>query len=104
MSGVRCQVAGGRCNFFFFTKQRFLVKGLLSTGLIPSRKRSRVRVTIEGQHVLLQISLQIKMFDFLLYIFQVIKQHLGMSSTAGLSCNRLANISSIATSLFLVLK
>ena len=29
-------------------------------------KRSRVRVTIEGQRVLLQISLQIKMFDFLL--------------------------------------
>ena len=28
-------------------------------------KRSRARVTIEGQHVLLQISLQIKMFDFL---------------------------------------
>ena len=31
------------------------------------RKRSRVRVTIEGQHVLLQISLQINFFDFLLY-------------------------------------
>ena len=29
-------------------------------------KRSRARVTIEGQRVLLQISLQIKMFDFLL--------------------------------------
>ena len=29
-------------------------------------KRSRVRVTIEGQRVLLQISLQTKMFDFLL--------------------------------------
>ena len=30
------------------------------------KKRSRARVTIEGQCVLLQISLQIRMFDFLL--------------------------------------
>ena len=30
------------------------------------KKRSRARVTIEGQGVLLQISLQIKMFYFLL--------------------------------------
>ena len=29
-------------------------------------KRSRARITIERQRVLLQISLQIKMFDFLL--------------------------------------
>ena len=32
----------------------------------PCTKRSRARVTIEGQRVLLQISLKMKMFDFLL--------------------------------------
>ena len=35
-------------------------------GAKKDRKRSRVRVTIEGQRVLLLISLQVKMFDFLL--------------------------------------
>ena len=48
-------------SFCQFTSLQQLVKHC-----IYLMKRSRVRVTMEGQRVLLQISLQIKMFDFLL--------------------------------------
>jgi hypothetical protein len=38
---------------------------------IVGRKRSRARVPIGGQCVLLQISLRIKMFDFFLQIAKI---------------------------------
>ena len=39
--------------------------------LIPHMKRSRVRVPIGGQCVLLKISLRIKMFDFFFQIDKI---------------------------------
>ena len=56
--------------FFFITRQlrNIMYNKCLDSGHHKPMKRSKVRVTIEVQHVLLQIALQIKMFDFLLNI------------------------------------
>ena len=63
------------CHHVLLSTQRF------SLGFVPSnhrqlRKRSRARVTIEGQRVLLQISLQIKMLNFLLNSQNHIMNHI----------------------------
>ena len=47
-------------------KKKKLIGSFSALGEITHMKRSRVRVTIEEQCVLSQISLQIKMFEFLL--------------------------------------